>query len=70
MHGIQRRVKAIYYRNEDTIEMIEFPKELEPILANAVSLGRAYLIDKKRYDDARRLDEAINQYRQQKINKQ
>ena len=50
--------------------MIEFPKELEPILANAVSLGRAYLIDKKRYEDVRRLDEAINQYRQQKINKQ
>lgn len=46
--------------------MIEFPKELEPILANAVSLGRAYLIDKKRYEDVRRLDEAINQYRQRK----
>ena len=49
--------------------MIEFPKELEPILANAVSLGRAYLIDKKRYEDVRRLDEAINQYRQQKSTK-
>ena len=52
------------------MEVISYPQELEPILANAVSLGRAYLIDKKRYDDVRRLDEAINQYKQRKINKQ
>ena len=47
---------------------ITFPQELEAELANAVALGRMYLVNKQRYDDVKRLDEAINKYKQLKTN--
>ena len=48
---------------------VEYPADLEPVLANAVSLGRVWLLEKKRYEEVKKLDEAINRYKQFKINK-
>lgn len=50
------------------MEEITFPAELEPVLAQAVSMARYYYIDHKRLEDLRTLDNVINLYKHNKNN--
>lgn len=49
--------------------VIEYPQELEPVLAQAVAVARLYYIDNKRMAALQTLDKAIELYKYNKTEK-